>query len=100
LPERGSLTIWFAEAAIAAWRAEPRTAPGGRPHYSAAPAITPALTFNAVIRLALRQIEGLIGSIIRLRVLVFSVPDHTTLSRRAETSEAPRRRLDSRTDAG
>ena len=30
---RGSLTIWFTEAAIATWRAEPRTTRGGQPHY-------------------------------------------------------------------
>ena len=32
LRQRGSLTVWFTEAAIAAWRAEPRTTPGGQPH--------------------------------------------------------------------
>ena len=35
LRQRGSLTVWFSEEAIAAWRAEPRTTPGGQPHYSA-----------------------------------------------------------------
>ncbi len=33
LRQRGSLTIWFADAAIAAWHAEPRTTPGSQPHY-------------------------------------------------------------------
>ena len=60
---RGSLTIWFTEAAIATWRAEPRTTRGGQPRYSSL-AITTALTLRAVFRLALRQTEGLIGSII------------------------------------
>jgi hypothetical protein len=32
LRQRGSLTIWFTDEAIAAWRAEPRTTPGGQPH--------------------------------------------------------------------
>src|SRR3954447_13255348 len=35
LRQRGSLTIWFTDAAMAAWRAEPRTTPGGQPYYSA-----------------------------------------------------------------
>jgi hypothetical protein len=35
LRQRGSLTVWFTEEAIAAWRAEPRTTRGGQPHYSA-----------------------------------------------------------------
>ena len=54
LRQRGSLTVWFTEAAIAAWCAEPRTTPGGQPHYSAL-AILIALTLRAVFRLALRQ---------------------------------------------
>src|SRR5215204_2810907 len=35
LRQRGSLTIWFTEEAIAAWRAEPRPTRGGQPHGSA-----------------------------------------------------------------
>src|SRR3712207_4446795 len=69
----------------------PRTTPGGQPHYSAL-AITTALTLKAVFRLALRQTEGLIGSIIRLLGLDLSTPDHTTLSRRAATLEVSRPR--------
>jgi hypothetical protein len=42
LRRRGSLTIWFTEAAISAWKAEPRTTRGG-PRYSAL-AINTALT--------------------------------------------------------
>src|SRR3982750_2736160 len=87
--QRGSLTVWFSEEAIAAWRAEPRTTPGGQPHYSAL-AITTALTLRVVFRLALRQTEGLIGSILHLLGLDLAVPDHSTLSRRAETLEVPR----------
>src|SRR3954454_9911455 len=94
LRQRGSLTVWFTEAAIAAWEAEPRTTPGGQPYYSSL-AITTALTLKAVFRLALRQTEGLIGSVMRLLGLALSVPDHTTLSRRAETLEVPRPRSDS-----
>src|SRR5438046_9518137 len=84
LRQRGSLTVWFTEEAIAAWRAEPRTTRGGQPRYSAL-AITTALTLRAVFRLALRQTEGLSGSIIRLLGLDLAIPDHSTLSRRAET---------------
>ena len=83
LRQRGSLTVWFTEEAIAAWRAEPRTTRGGQPHYSAL-AIRTALTLRAVFRLALRQTEGLIGSVIRLLCLDLAIPDHSTLSRRAE----------------
>src|SRR3954447_16910669 len=91
LRQRGSLTVWFTEEAIAAWRAEPRTTRGGQPWYSPL-AILTALTLRAVFRLALRQTEGLIGSILRLLGLDLAVPDHTTLSRRVATLEVPRPR--------
>jgi Transposase DDE domain len=90
LRQRGSLTVWFSEDAIAAWRAAPRTTRGGQPDYSAL-AILTALTVRVVFRLALRQTEGLIGSILRLLGLELAVPDHTTLSRRGETLEVPQR---------
>src|SRR6059058_5942006 len=82
LRQRGSLTVRFTEAAVAAWRAEPRTTRGGQPWYSPL-AILTALTLRAVFRLALRQTEGLIASALRLLGLELRVPDHTTLSRRA-----------------
>ena len=82
LRNRGSLTIWFTEEALAGWRAQSRKTPGGQPHYSNL-AIETALTLRAVFRLALRQSEGLIGSIMRLLEIDLPVPDHSTLSRRA-----------------
>jgi hypothetical protein len=88
LKRRGSLTVWFTDGAIQAWRAEPRTTLGGQPHYSAL-AITTALTMRMVFGLGLRQTEGLIGSIIGLLGLELAVPDHSTLSRRAKTLEVP-----------
>ena len=89
LRQRGSLTVWFTDEAIAGWRAVPRTVPGGQPWYSPL-AILTALTLKAVFRLALRQTEGLIGSIIGLLGLELRVPDHSTLSRRAKTLEVQR----------
>ncbi len=72
-------------------------APSGAPRaagnrYSSALAITTALTLRAVFRLALRQTEGLIGSIITLLGLDLAVPDHSTLSRRAEALQVLRPR--------
>ena len=91
LRQRGSLTVWFTEAAIAAWKAEPRCTRGGQPRYSAL-AITTALTLRAVFRLALRQTEGLIASLLRLLGLDLAAPDHSTISRRGETLPVSRRR--------
>ena len=76
--------MWFTPEAVAAWQAEPRTGRGGQPSYSAL-AIATALTLRAVFRLALRQTEGLIGSVLQLLGLDLPVPDHSTLSRLAET---------------
>ena len=45
-----------------------------------------------MFHLALRQTEGLIGSVIHLLGLTLAVSDHTTLSRRAKTLEVPRPR--------
>src|SRR4051812_21639003 len=91
LRQRGSLTVWFTDEAVAAWAAEPRTTRGGQPWYSAL-AILTALTSRAVFRLAYRQTESLIGSAIGLLGLALRVPDHTTLSRQAATLEVPRPR--------
>ena len=52
-----------------------------------------------MFRLALRQTEGLIGSIIDLLGLRLAVPTFSTLSRRAETEEVPRLRPCSSNDA-
>ena len=73
---RGDITVWISPEAIAGW-----CAPAGRRTFSDA-AIAAALTVRTVYRLALRQAEGLIRSIITLLGLALPVPDHTTLSRR------------------
>ena len=91
LRRRGSLTVCFSDEAIRAWGAERRTSRGGQATYSAL-AILTALTLRVVFRLAYRQTEGLIGSVVGLLGLDLAVPDHTTLCRRAGTLEDERRR--------
>jgi hypothetical protein len=48
-----------------------------------------SLTMGLVFGLALRQTEGLIGSVIGPLGLDLAVPDRSTLSRRAKTLEVP-----------
>jgi hypothetical protein len=84
LRKRGSLTIWFSEEAIAAWRAAPRTTPGGQARYSDL-AIETTLILRTVFHQPLRQTEGLVGSLLELMELDLPVPDHSTLSRRSRT---------------
>ncbi|WP_376967849.1 transposase (plasmid) [Azospirillum sp. A26] len=55
--------MWGSNEAIAGWKAATRTKPGGQPSYSDL-AITTALMLRAVFRLALRQTEVLIGSVL------------------------------------
>ena len=45
LRQCGSLTVWFTEESIAAWKAELRTTRGGQPRYSGL-AIATALTLR------------------------------------------------------
>jgi hypothetical protein len=59
--------VWFTPEAVAAWAAAPRTSRGGQPCYSDL-AIATALTLRGVFRLALRQTEGLISSILQLLI--------------------------------
>jgi IS5 family transposase len=96
LRQRSSLTVWFTDEAIAAWKAAPRTTPGGQPYYSDL-AITTVLALRAMFHLPLRQTEGLIGSVLQLLGLDLPVPDYSTLSRRAQNLELP---AQSRTTGG
>jgi len=65
LRQCGSLTVWFSEEAMAGWKASPRTTRGGQPLFSNM-AIQTGLILRTVFGLALRETEGLIGSIIHL----------------------------------
>ncbi|MBW8833157.1 MAG: IS5 family transposase, partial [Burkholderiales bacterium] len=79
---RGSLTLWVTEAAIDAWNAVPRATPGGQATYSGS-AIQTCLMLRTAFKLALRQAEGLMMSVVELLGCELAVPDHTTVSRRA-----------------
>ncbi|MEJ5083181.1 IS5 family transposase [Ochrobactrum sp. MYb379] len=82
LRQRGSITFWMSDEAIAAWHAVKRSARGGQPRYSDM-AIETVLTLGLVFGLPLRQIEGFMTSLFKLMRLKLPVPDHTTLSRRS-----------------
>jgi Transposase DDE domain len=84
LVRRGDIRVWLSQEAIAAWRAEGRTTPGGRRQFSNL-AVETTLILGAVYRLPLRQSEGFVRSLIELMKIDLIVPDHTTLSRRRRT---------------
>lgn len=81
LRRRGSLTLWIEDAALDHWQT---VGPQGQARYTDA-AIQTTLMVRTAFRLALRQTEGLMASVITLMNLTISAPDHSTISRRAET---------------
>ncbi len=91
LRDRGDVTIWFSEAAVAAWNPPQNGKRGGQQRYSDL-AIETALTLRLVFHLALRQTEGFVGSLLKLMDLDLTAPDHTTLSRRGQKLEVVLRR--------
>ncbi len=81
LRRRGSMTLWIEDAALECWQT---CGPGGQARYTDA-AIQTSLMVRAAFKLPLRQTEGLMTSVLTLMDLTISVPDHTTVSRRAVT---------------
>jgi DDE family transposase len=85
LINRGRLTVWFDEQAVAAWRnREPAIGPGA-PRLYADLAIDCALVFKAVYHLSLRAAQGFLSSVVDLMKLTLPVPDYSTVSRRQGT---------------
>jgi hypothetical protein len=81
LRQRGSLTLWIEDGALNHWQT---FGPGGQARYMDA-AIQTTLMVRTAFRLALRQTEGLMASVITLMDLTISAPDHSTISRRSVT---------------
>lgn len=82
LVQRGSLTIWVTDEAIAAWHAPATGKRGGQPLYSDL-AIETGLALRLVLHQPLRQTEGALRSISHLLGVDLRIPDHTTFSRRS-----------------
>ena len=79
LRQRGSLMLWIEDAALDHWQT---VGPEGQARYTDA-AIQTTLMVRTAFKLAFRQTEGLMASVITLMDLTLSAPDHTTMSRRA-----------------
>ena len=82
LKRRGSREIWFDPGM--AWLATADSRPG-RPKRFSDSAIELCLTLKVLFGLALRQVTGLVASLLKLAKLDWPVPDHTTLCRRQKT---------------
>ena len=79
LRQRGSLSIWFDPETQ--WLAAPNGRRGRQPVFSAA-AIQTCLTLRALFGLPLRQVSGMVASLLALAGLDWPVPDYSTLCRR------------------
>jgi hypothetical protein len=84
LVQRGSLTIWISEEAMAAWAYQGPRHRGAQLEYSDQ-AIEAMLTLKEVFHLTNREAEGLVRSVFALMQVTLAVPDHSTLSRRGRT---------------
>jgi hypothetical protein len=84
LVQRGGITLWISEDAIASWKPAPSGKRGAQRKFSD-PAIETALTLRLVFKLPLRQAEGFLRSVLSLMALDLEAPDHTTLSRRSQS---------------
>src|SRR4029450_3968697 len=82
LINRGRLTLWLDEQAIAAWRHTELAAGPGAPRVYADLAIECALVFKAVYHLSLRAAQGFLSSVMELMRLTLPIPDYSTVSRR------------------
>ena len=93
LVNRGSITFWFDEAAIEKWHSTEKTGKPGRPEIYSDCAVHCGLAIKAVFRVALRALQGLIGSFIKILRLPIKCPHYSFFSRRAEGLQIPMRRF-------
>lgn len=85
LVNRGNVTIWFTDDAIAAWEESLDNYGGkGRPRVYSEVAIRTALMLRQVFSLPLRQTEGFMKSLCQLMGLTIPVMDYSTLSKRSD----------------
>jgi hypothetical protein len=84
LVRRGSLTLWVEQETLQAWRYQGPAQRGAQFQYSDL-AIECLLTLRAVYHLTLRATEGFAHSLFGLMGVDLTVPDYTTLCRRAAT---------------
>ncbi|ECI0838820.1 IS5 family transposase [Salmonella enterica subsp. diarizonae] len=85
LRQRGSLTVWLDESAIAAWTDNAQTEGRGRPLHYTDMAITTVLMMKRVFNLPLRALQGFVDSIFKLMELPLCCPDYSLVSKRAKS---------------
>lgn len=84
LVRRGSITLWVDQDTLGSWRHQGPARRGARFEYSDL-AIQCLLTLRSVYHLTLRATEGFARSLFEVMQVDLTVPDYTTLCRRAAT---------------
>lgn len=85
LRQRGSLTVWPDESAIAAWTDNAPSEGCGRPLHYTDMAITTVLMMKCVFNLPLRALQGFVDSIFKLMELPLCCPDYSLVSKWAKS---------------
>jgi hypothetical protein len=93
LINRGSITFWFSEEAIAKWYSIERTNKPGRPDIYSDDAIRCGFIIKTVFHTALRALQGFITSLIKILGLDLKCPNYSVFCRRAKDLKIPMRRL-------
>jgi hypothetical protein len=93
LVNRGSITFWFDSEAIAKWYSAERTKKPGRPDIYSDDAIRCALIMKVVFHVALRQLQGLVMSLIQILKVDVICPHYSAFSRRAKELDIPMRKF-------
>ncbi|AHE72624.1 hypothetical protein M942_05170 [Enterobacter ludwigii] len=84
LRQRGSLTLWLDESAIAAWTDSAQPEGRGRPPHYTDMAIATVLMIKRVFNLPLRALQGFVDSIFTLMTLPLRCPDYSLVSKWAK----------------
>jgi hypothetical protein len=86
LINRGSLTFWIDEEAIAEWK-QNKQGKRGRPRRFSDLAITTALMVKRVFSMPLRALQGFLDSVFKLAKIPLVYPHYTCISRRTKEVE-------------
>jgi hypothetical protein len=87
LVQRGSITFWFSEETVEKWRHDNANHGVGHPYIYSDTAIECLLILRELFQLPYRQTEGLSQSLVKLMQIELSIPDYTSLSKRAAQME-------------
>lgn len=93
LVNRGSITFWFSDEAITKWYSAERPEKPGRPDVYSDDTIRCALIIKVVFHVALRQLQGLIMSLIKMLGVDVVCPHYSVFSRRAKDLNIPMRKF-------